>query len=479
MVAEEQIKRDMGVEQFFADKFDPQFREWQEGIAAGCKSQGYDITVEDLLLIAMFTSEFYVRPGGAYPDGFGENGEKLPEGKSEIAERHFCNSLAATGKATPDGKPIVVGNGGSAYEAIDRVIIVAFPEKGPSYTFCGTIGKFQDQMGLNSEGFAWVFTGNYSRPDVDWGMMPEVNMHYLSQCCKTPEEAQDWLKSIPRCGACGNFVMSDKDGNISVVESNSDHFIVRKPGDLDEPYEFMVNTNYFAAKELIDKNVELDGLDWKEWNHQAIKRYATLWEYVSEAAGKGQVDVDFVRKIFASDDWYDPDTKTWHYNDQGADQGWSNGLDGFDYTELTVLKPDALTAYFMQGTGTGTGMPAGSTGQFVEIKLGDDPMSMTRAMQERTFNIYVEARNKLRTVINRDKGLQRDYASRTAFENLLDEAYLEYERGMDRISFAYMNQYRKMGTSDDYLMLVGEAMSYFAKTQVYSRKLMTELDYYD
>ena len=87
-MSEEQIKKNLGVEQFFADKYNPAFREWQQGISDGCKEQGYDITVEDLLLIAMFTSIFYTIPGGAYPEGFGLNGEKLDR-ESEIPERHF------------------------------------------------------------------------------------------------------------------------------------------------------------------------------------------------------------------------------------------------------------------------------------------------------------------------------------------------------------------------------------------------------
>ena len=80
---------------------------------------------------------------------------------------------------------------------------------------------------------------------------------------------------------------------------------------------------------------------------------------------KSRIDFDFVKKMFRSDDWYDCDAKMWNYNDPGS----GNGFDILEYTQNTILCPADLTAYFLQGTASGIGIPAGATGEFVKVQL--------------------------------------------------------------------------------------------------------------
>ena len=90
----------------------------------------------------------------------------------------------------------------------------------------------------------------------------------------------------------------------------------------------------------------------------------------------------------------------------------------------------------MQGTGSGTGMPAGSQGQFIEIKMSDSPAEIAADMEIRTFDIFRDARRTLRIALNGNERLKNDYLLREAFETMLDECYSAYELGQDRRAYA-------------------------------------------
>lgn len=477
----ETVIKDMQVHTYYADKYNPELRAWMEGILAGCKEQGYEVSYEELMLATVFPSELWTRPEVPYPEEIDvSNPEEIDVSKIEQESKHrrgseerhhSCTAFAATGDATRDGKPIIAISGGSTLELVDRVILIAFPDEGPSYVSLSTLGRPHDQMGMNSSGFAWVLTANFSA-DTPWGVMPEVAFHYLTQYCESPAEAQKWLESIPRTGACGNFVMSDAEGNISVTESNADCFFVRRPGDLDEPAEFIVNANHFAAPETI--NCNLPG--WEQWNYDSITRYATCWEYVSAAAEQGAIDIEFTRKMFHSDDWFDPTTDKWHYNEPGS----GNGFNILGYTQQSVFFPADLTAYFIQGTGSGTGIPAGATGEFIKVQLANDPVEVSNNMEEAAFSFYVEARDLFRKELNINAGLPRNSRYLTdlvvqSIEEMLDEAYLEYERGRDRAAFAYKAELE--GTSiNEQVGLWGEALSHYAKAQLFAQMVTARLE---
>ncbi len=478
MYREEVVVNDMKVQQYFADKYTPGFREWQKGMCDGCAAMGYEVSMEDIMLIAVFTSEMYERPTGEYPAeaGVGSADQTLKNEKEH--ERNFCTTFGVTGKCTKSGNSIIAGIGGSAFESIDRVILIAFPTEGYSFITCATIGKFHDQVGMNTSGMAWVFSGNYSGPS-DWAMMPEPPFYHITQYCANADEVGNFIENMPRCGAFANFVIGTAQGDVTAIESNAEHFFMREPGHLNEPAEYVVNTNHFASPETQAFNVDLDGIDWKEWNYASITRFATASQYLSDYAVKGEMDMEKVREMFASDDWFDPDAKRWHHNDPGSDPyGSNNGFDGYDYTLQAAFEPATMTAYFMQGTGSGTGMPAGSTGQFVEIQLMDDSLEMAAVMQERTFSLFADARKELRKIINGSKEIQKNYLVRTAYEQLLDEAYLAYESGQDRRAHAFMLCHEGNADEADSLKLLGEAMSYFAKAQTTCKILINETKKY-
>jgi len=410
---------------------------------------------------------------GPYPAETGvTGGAQASADPVDTVGNHSCTTFAATGSATVDGKPVVAISGGSTYELIDRVILIAFPDEGPSFVTLTTNGRMHDQVGMNSSGFAWILTANWAAV-TPWGVMPEVHFHYLTQYCESPAEAQQFIEeSTPRSGACGNFVMADAAGNISVTESNADCFLVRESGHLGETAPFVVNANHFAAPETMEYNLP----GWEEWNFDSRSRYATCWEYVKPAAEKGEIDLEFIWDMFHSDDWYNPDTQTWNYNDPGS----GLGFDMLGYTHQCVFFPADLTAYFIQGVGSGTGMPAGATGEFAKVQLADDPATVAASMNEDAYGFWEEARTLLRTELNINAGLDRNDRYLTdsvaqPIEEMLDEAWAEWERGANRAAFAYKAELS--GASlDDQLALWSEAMSHYVKAQLYAQMVTTRLE---
>ena len=138
-----------------------------------------------------------------------------------------------------------------------------------------------------------------------------------------------------------------------------------------------------------------------------------------------------------------------------------------------------MTAYFMQGNGSGTGVPAGSMGEFVKLPLMDDPNDICEAMKMETFFVfYYRARDTYRRVLNASEVLQKDFASQVAFESMLDNAYTAYEKAVNRSSYAYMSKYEG-GSEEEYLSLISEALSYLAESQLYSKRMVTQLKYYE
>ncbi len=133
---------------------------------------------------------------------------------------HSCNSFAATGSATPDGKPIHGITTMVSTEGMDNIILIAFPKDGSSFVSQTWPGRINGNAAMNSDGFAWSMTAILIDKPA-WGLT-EVYFHYLAQLAKSPDEAVNYIKFIPFGGVAGGFVMSDAQGNVSVFEVVSD-----------------------------------------------------------------------------------------------------------------------------------------------------------------------------------------------------------------------------------------------------------------
>jgi hypothetical protein len=103
----------------FASKIDPEFREEMEGIVAGARKAGIDVSYGDIVLLNA-SSEII---GYWYPWFHKEAGQPLKTGG--------CSAFIATGKATSDGRVVMAHNTWTHFaNASSNVVIDLLPEKG-------------------------------------------------------------------------------------------------------------------------------------------------------------------------------------------------------------------------------------------------------------------------------------------------------------------------------------------------------------
>lgn len=436
---EQQLMKDMEVWAYYFEQYTPGIAEWLRGITEGCQIEGFDLSYLDIILLNAFDAEAWTYPEVPYPEETGVS----------------CTSFAASGSATKDGKPIVAVSKMLPRENMEEVILIAFTTDGYSFISNPPSGSVAHNSGVNSNGFAWILTAT---PQVEcaWGIPPVAFFSYLTQFIGSPGEAEEWLASVPRAGATGNFILSDADGYISVFESNAQHFAIRHPGDLGEN-QFVINTNHFVIEEMKPYSLP--------WWPDSPYRYATTWEYVSAAAAKGGIDANFTKEMFKSDDWYDPDAKQWHYNDPGS----SNCLNNPGVISTSILCPADLTHYIQVGTPSGLGIPAYATGEYVKLELAGSPAEVAAEAGNEAYSLYWAARNSYVKAKN-DKAPYLSYAVCASIEEKLDEAILEWQLGLNRAGFATLCQ-----DEAEQLRLWGEALTHYCNAQLYAQMVSSAL----
>lgn len=458
----ETVTKDMQVWDYYIRKFDPTLVDWIRGISRGCLSKRFNVSYLDLVLLMVYPTELWARPSDPYPPETHmraqKKGTSLGTSEEETAF-HSCNSFAATGSATPNGKPIHGITTMVSAEGMDNAILIAFPNDGASFVSQTWPGRVNGNAGMNSDGFAWSMTAILIDKPA-WGLT-EVYFHYLAQLAKSPEEAVNYIKSTPFGGVAGGFVMSDAKGNVSVFEvapDRNDHYNLRVPGDVGEPGPWVVQTNHLVAPSL-----QADNPFWLTFIG-TYPRYDTVFQFLTEAA-PNSVDFSFAKNMFASDDWYDAVAKQWHYNDPGA-LGISN-----NHTSVSqsIFFPADLIAYLQTGTPSGNGLPAYATGEYVRIKLAKDPKKVTDQADADALAFYWDATEFFEHDLNANAPYLTASLAQTVMDNL-DEAFSAYSLGMDRAAFAYLET-----NVNKQLALYGEALTYYAKAQLYSQMAKTML----
>ncbi len=452
----ETVKKDMQVWDYYIRKYDPTLVDWIRGISAGCRSKRFNVSYLDLVLLMVYPTELWARPSDSYPKE--THVQKQKKGISlntsrEGTEYHSCNSFAATGSATPDGKPIHGITTMVSAEGMDNIILIAFPKDGASFVSQTWPGRVNGNAAMNSNGFAWNMTAILIDKPA-WGLT-EVYFHYLAQLAKSPDEAVNYIQSTPFGGVAGGFLMSDAQGNVSVFEvapDRNDHYNLRVPGDEGETGPWVVQTNH-----LVDPSLQAYNPFWLIFIG-TYPRYDTVFQFLTEAA-PNSVDFSFAKNMFASDDWYDAVAKQWHYNEPGG-PGISN-----DHTSVSqsIFFPADRIAYLQTGTPSGNGLPAYATGEYVKIKLATDPKTVTDKADEYALAFYWDAVELFEHDFNANAPYLTSSLAQTVMDKL-DEAFSAYSLGMDRAAFAYLET-----DVNKQLALYSEALTYYAKAQLYSQ----------
>lgn len=450
----ETVTEDMEVWDYYLMQYDPTLKDWLDGISQGCSEMGYTVSYSDLILLMVYPTELWSRPG-EYPPEWGAGSQAASVSRatvsSDAAPYHSCNTFAANGAATADGNTMHAITQMAGTEMMNNIILIAFPDEGYNFVSQTYAGRVNANSAMNSNGFSWTMTAILSDEPV-WGLT-EVYFHYLAQIVGSRADAVAYLQNTPRGGVAGGFMLSDAT-NIEVFETWADVYSQRTPSDS----AFVVQTNH-----LVDPDLSAYNPFWLEFTG-TYERYNTVFQFLTEAPA-GSVDVDFAKSVLSSSDWYDADAGTWHENDPGS------GFISNDHTSVSqsIFFPADLIAYLGTGTPSGNGIPAYATGEYVKIKLAADPKAVTTQADEDTLIYYWEAADLFEHEVNDAPAyLTADLIADVQAK--LDEAMTAYSYGIDRQAYADLET-----DEEEAIMLWGSALTYFAKAQLYAQMAKTAL----
>jgi hypothetical protein len=452
------VTNDMKIWDYYIREYVPSMSDWFTGMAAGCKEKSYNLDYYDMLLVAYYPAEAWARPQVPYPPEANVQAvtsTNASQGEADDAP-HSCTGFAATGAATPDGKSILGFNSMVGVEAADNIILIAFPAEGATFVTQSPAGKIAGNFGMNSYGLAWGMTAITS-PTTKWGLT-EGYFQYMCQTPKTPAEAQAFLETTPRGGVTGGFIMADAD-NVMVLETNAIHYNLRKPGDLGEKGDWVVQTNHLAHPSL-----RADNPEWVLALRSTVERYDTVIKYLEETP-PGTIDVNLTKTIIGTVDWYDASTDTWNYNQPGSPK--INNSHGT--TSVNIFQPATLTAYLMTGMPSGIGIPTEATGEYVKLQLKSDPKGVASQAKSDTLDIYWDAVDTFEHELN-TKAAYLTLPVISNIEDKLDKAFYAYTVALDRHGYAYLesdpNRQRELWAS---------VLTYFAQAQLYAQMAKTAL----
>jgi len=176
--------------------------------------------------------------------------------------------------------------------------------------------------------------------------------------------------------------------------------------------------------------------------------------------------------MFASDDWYNLDNPAfalgWHTNEPGS-PFVSNAHSS---VSESIFIPEDLIAYLGTGTPGGNGFPVYATGEYVKIKLSNDPMAITDQADADALTYYWEAANFFDEEQNLNPAPA--YLTIAVIEDVqakLDKASYAYSAGINRAAFAYFETDTIKRNE-----LCGAALTSFAEAQLYSQMAVTTLE---
>lgn len=166
-----------------------------------------------------------------------------------------CTSAVISGKATPDGKPLLWKHRDTGTEQND---IRHF--KGPKYDFTGlvdsgdTLGR-SVWAGTNSAGFSIMNTASYNLKNDTLRGLPELEGELMKAAlgvCRDLKDFERFLDTLsrPRCVEA-NFGVIDAFGGAAYYETNNYEYVKADANDpLLAPDGYLVRTNYsFAGRQ--------------------------------------------------------------------------------------------------------------------------------------------------------------------------------------------------------------------------------------
>ena len=161
-----------------------------------------------------------------------------------------CTSAIITGKATPDGRPLMWKHRDTGTEH-NRIVYA----QGSKYSYIGLtdsddINNSQIWAGTNSAGFCIMNTASYNLKDADDKTEQQdregIIMRMALECCATVEDFEHFFDTITKpLGIEANFGVIDANGGAAYYEANNFSYKKYDANDLEiAPNNYIIRTNY-------------------------------------------------------------------------------------------------------------------------------------------------------------------------------------------------------------------------------------------
>jgi hypothetical protein len=487
------ILKDIEVWTYYLEKYNPKLKDWLVGISEGCKNKGFEVSYVDLVAIMVLPQEVWARPQMPYPaetnvTAFapGKGAMLSAKGRTNTQPMSSCSAFAATGSATQGGVPMVSLTLGFLSEIKQYVILVAFPADGERFVNLTMAGKITNNTGMNRR-YAWIMTAAVTDPrdcPSSWGVPSEVYHHYLQQYCKSPAEAVSYLESTPRGGVTGIFLFADRSGDVFVYETGGCASAVRRPGKLGET-DFVISTNHYNDPSMIEYNIkdfEEEVLGFSVFP-DTYPRYETVWQKLLPQALAGQVDLDFAKALWLSNNWYDVTTNIWHTvpvpndpSDLNTCNVPGNNCEGGE--SQVVQFPAQRTAYLQSGGPHGTSIQyywpddPKPTGEYTKWQLRDSIHEVAETASNDALKMIETAWDSFM-----DKADTLDRETRRQLKRLLIQATQAWWKGrMEEVSAEKIVPGRRGNGQKAKMARWSAACTNYATAQLYSQMVTTKLN---
>ena len=179
----------------------------------------------------------------------------------------------------------------------------SFKKYSASYLTCPTEGYWSlghsdvfigREDGINEKGLAVAVTsveGKVIKPGISFCL----ELRCILDKCSTTDEAEKLLMAARGSVAC-NYLLADKNGKLTVVETSPSKNRVRQP---EKDSNFIVCTNHFVHPEMQDMENQQDR---QKSNWDTLQRYASIHAALKEQ--NGRINVNDAQKILADHTGY-------------------------------------------------------------------------------------------------------------------------------------------------------------------------------
>ncbi len=316
-----------------AEKYIPiEFLEEMRGITDGISSRGYPLSFEDVFLWNTMYDQWclYAHPKYSSPNNLSDK-NRIP---SDIKTGSFlikgagCSSFSAWGDAV-DGEDLIFGKNMDNLNLPglleNRIMVVAKPSRGYGHAFITHPGMIGIDGGINEAGLCMMTQYNASTHETMHGCGIGIFTRLILSYAKKIKEAEDILKSFPRCTGIAYHVACDEQKYAAIIEASASQVCLRFPAPSQNILWTSNHSNcypgwlHYTGYNYVQDQAPVYGMsdvssidkwqnslrDYKNINLPAPSRFERYRELLNEFYGKLNPDI----AIQILSDRYDPFTR--------------------------------------------------------------------------------------------------------------------------------------------------------------------------